>query len=924
MRGLLIASVLLVVVVLLLPPGAIVPISSATHAGAPRSPMPLSLATHGAAARNPNPAPEAALPRSIPISSFHAWNTTWAPSLARLPRPWSGVPSSAVLDTPPLPPATTTPTVLYLLNQSDGCCFEQNVSVPTGSWARVVLNFTGTAVGDVYDSSYRAFLGGVQVMFGTSPEYGTWTVDQDVTPYVSLLHGSVNVTFLFGEALLGGHFVVNLSLAFYPTAPGGLPPPEPNDIVPLWLSTAVTPTIPTLDVNATVPQNVTNATLELWAYGFNPDEFWYTTMPGFRSFDVSVDGTPIASVLPFPYINTGGINLFLWRPIPAVFTTSDRPYHFDATPLLGLLEGTHQYTASLAGISSGSRWILSGALLLNTSANESYGSSVSVHSYSSAPHITNSATAYDEETNASYSWASLLRAPDGAPTSVQGTWRDLFSSNVSLAGSVWENLSLHERTVESVNGTGPSGSWWENRTLNFTLDVDLGDVAVVTSTTDGGYPENVSFTNSFLNGLQSWQESDVSHTMPGGRSVLLATNVSNALEGANGVYSGTEKLTSPNAGQITSVSSINSLTPEAYNQTLTAGSLTGSYVRELTGSAVDPPYPNNQENITKNSFGGRLGAIAGVSSPEIDLGQNATFSVRTLGGVAPLQFVWGDLPVGCGSASTPTLVCHPSSSGLSFPNVTVTDAAGDHTTVLANALLVEKPLGVRGFRGALPTDAGATSSYNVSVTGGLGPYLCAWSVDQQVEAAPEPCAVPFNMTWTVPAPSNQTVTVVVTDGLDGTATTSWVQVVQPPPSVEILKVVANESRLVPGTAVQLTATAENGTGPYHYAWFIGASPASSGPEGPELNWTAAATGEYSFTVQITDAAGEENLSVPWVVSVLGPAPNSNSIGSSGGGSSNLDAWYALAAVVVVAVAMGAFVLTRRRPPRSDDSGPHAS
>src|SRR5579862_1309986 len=108
-----------------------------------------------------------------------AWNT----SLAGTSPDTSTPPTSALIATPPPAVPDTTPTVMYFLNASESCCVESNYSAPTGPWAMIVLNYTGQAVNGVYDSSYRAYVDQSMVLFGTTPEYGTWTVLKDITEY---------------------------------------------------------------------------------------------------------------------------------------------------------------------------------------------------------------------------------------------------------------------------------------------------------------------------------------------------------------------------------------------------------------------------------------------------------------------------------------------------------------------------------------------------------------------------------------------------------------------------------------------------------------------------------------------------------------------------------------------------------------------
>src|SRR5207245_6042697 len=92
----------------------------------------------------------------------------------------------------------------------------------------------------------------------------------------------------------------------------------------------------------TLPTNALRIVLELFAKGNSCDEFWYGSEPdayananglcgggAFREIQVTVDGTLAGVVWPFPYIFTGGVNAFLWRPIAAVGAYNEDPYQVD-------------------------------------------------------------------------------------------------------------------------------------------------------------------------------------------------------------------------------------------------------------------------------------------------------------------------------------------------------------------------------------------------------------------------------------------------------------------------------------------------------------------------------------------------------------------------------------------------------------------
>ncbi|MCI4336358.1 MAG: hypothetical protein L3K17_04060, partial [Thermoplasmata archaeon] len=427
----------------------------------------------------------AEVPRPASDPAARAWNTTLASATPDVTPP----PTSGLISTPPPAIPDTTPVVMYFTNASQNCCVQANFTAPVGTWDLIVLNYTGQAVNGVYDSSYRAYVDQSMVLFGTTPEYGTWTVLKDVTEYTSLFHGTFNLTFLLGAAVTNVYFLTSVSLAFYPVPNGGHAPPEPNLIVPLWFRVSITTSSPTIYVDTNLPTNVTNATMELYAYGFGPDEFWYSQEPGYRNVEVAVNGTSLASVLPFQYINTGGIDLFTWRPITGSFTLSDRPYELNETAALGLLEGPHNLTARLLGVTLSSDWIVAGSLLLHTDANATAASSTSYAWSAPAPTIhTVGSTVYDETATVTYSYSSLVGLP-GGPVNVSLERALTYSSAVTAGQSwltaSWTNLTASEDASTNVTSAYSGGPVTQLLTTDFPLVMDIGD-AFNQSSSNGG------------------------------------------------------------------------------------------------------------------------------------------------------------------------------------------------------------------------------------------------------------------------------------------------------------------------------------------------------------------------------------------------------------------------------------------------------
>ncbi|KAL6977505.1 hypothetical protein U1Q18_026304 [Sarracenia purpurea var. burkii] len=102
-----------------------------------------------------------------------------------------------------------------------------------------------------------------------------------------------------------------------------------------------------------IPTNTRKAVLEVYVSFHGNDEFWYSNPPdsyirmnnlttgrghgAYREVFVTIDGSFVGSVVPFPIIFTGGINPLFWEPVVSIGAFNVPSYDFDLTPFLGIL-----------------------------------------------------------------------------------------------------------------------------------------------------------------------------------------------------------------------------------------------------------------------------------------------------------------------------------------------------------------------------------------------------------------------------------------------------------------------------------------------------------------------------------------------------------------------------------------------------------
>jgi hypothetical protein len=348
---------------------------------------------------------------SLPMSSH--------PAFAADDQPIIGSPNVAVAD-PRVPRPLTKPCEVTLFHDESFGETGENTRMdakphpytyqpPTdckAPWAKVVLEGDFSVdKGHQYDRTVSVWMGGVNLYFGTTEEPSLevapdWHMERDLTDYSSLF-----LTPQSGNAMVNNWIdsirasVIHgtVRLLFYPASKQFPAAKSPDAIYPLGdmggsvknLETSADQVSKTLDL----PRNVERAYLDLFAQGQLHDEFWYNCQPdqyidrtsafamkrgykgapvhprgcgggNFREVMVSIDGKPAALAPIYPWIFTGGIDPFLWRPTPGVQTLNFMPYRLDLTPFAGAISDGAPHTFAIAVLGSNHYFSVTGTLLI--------------------------------------------------------------------------------------------------------------------------------------------------------------------------------------------------------------------------------------------------------------------------------------------------------------------------------------------------------------------------------------------------------------------------------------------------------------------------------------------------------------------------------------------------------------------------------
>jgi hypothetical protein len=418
--------------------------------------------------------------------------------------------SNTVSADPNVTRPSTTPCVVQLF--SDAQFYDFNVEnfsyVPPadcpGPWAKVVLEADiNLNAGIQYDRTANFWLGPTNIYFGTTAEPSnigpSWHIENDLTDYSSIFYTAQSGQADIGNTLCCGltsTIYASASLEFYPVAPGQTAPVTANVVLPLSAgpsggTVALGSTSSTLSGTFTMPTNVQSAYLDVYAQSQSDDEFWYTCVPndvsselescgntGFRETEITIDGQPAGIAPVFPWIFTGGIDPFLWFPIPGVQTLNFIPYRVNLTPFAGVLSNGQPHTVSLSVFNADNYFSATASLLLYLDAG--------------ATQVTGAIT---EDTLASPS-PVVTEKINVQPTSITGTVD--VSSNRSFVISGYANTSSGKVTTK----VSQTVNFYNNQYFGITntfydQDISLGSTLSSTTTTSGGGAATTVSTQTF-------------------------------------------------------------------------------------------------------------------------------------------------------------------------------------------------------------------------------------------------------------------------------------------------------------------------------------------------------------------------------------------------------------------------------------------
>lgn len=306
--------------------------------------------------------------------------------------------SNPITADPPVPHPDTTPCTVQLFTNQPFADFSNKTFAYTppadcpGPWAKVVFSadFTVTA-GRQFDRTAQFFIGNMNIYYGTTAEpraalSPSWHVESDITDLSAGLQAAQQ-----GQAILGNlvnstftsTIFANAQIAFYPAENRDDAPRVADLVVPLPNAPGGAATLSTtasqLTDSITFPRNTEQLFLDVFAQSQGGDEFDWTCVPNdvaaklfscgntaFRETEITIDGKPAGVAPIYPWIYTGGVDPFLWEPIPGVQTLNFKPFRVNLTPFAGTLTDGAPHTVALSVFNANNLFLATANLLVFT------------------------------------------------------------------------------------------------------------------------------------------------------------------------------------------------------------------------------------------------------------------------------------------------------------------------------------------------------------------------------------------------------------------------------------------------------------------------------------------------------------------------------------------------------------------------------
>jgi hypothetical protein len=448
----------------------------------------------------------------------------------------------------PVPPVTPCVVPLYSGETFDDYSRHPFSYTPpagcSGPWSKVVFKADyNVSEGRQFDRTASVWIGGVNIYFGTTQEpqatvSPSWHVERDVTDLSAALASAQPgnaIVYNVYNSTYNGSITGSAELDFYPATPEYPAADAPDQVLSLSsdpagdyanIGTDGAPLARTFSL----PTNVERAYLDVIAEAQSGDEFWYTCGPdsiadltgcggtGFREAEISIDGQAAGFAPISPWIYTGGIDPYLWRPIPGVQTLDFHPFRIDLTPFAAMLSNGQPHTVAVSiatgdpDFSNRSQYFATAATLLlyQDSGTAQITGGLLGTPDDSGVHPVNTLSSssdgqhYDMNVTSQHRFAArgYVNTSHGRVTTVVSETGSFGNRDLLTNGDTYEqNIDLTSNVTSTSTRTDRSGTSERRQNWSFPLKLDY----TFGSTPAGGYAQSTTVdqrhTNDHSNNL---------------------------------------------------------------------------------------------------------------------------------------------------------------------------------------------------------------------------------------------------------------------------------------------------------------------------------------------------------------------------------------------------------------------------------------
>jgi hypothetical protein len=290
-----------------------------------------------------------------------------------------------------------------------------------------------------------------------------------------------------------------------------------------------------------------------------------------------------------------------------------------------------------------------------------------------------------------------------------------------------------------------------------------------------------------------------------------------------------------------------------------------------------------------------------VSEPGVPV----TIGASIAGGTGPFSFIYSSLP-GCAPVNAPSFACDPTATGTFPVRVTVSDALGLQATLTQNLAVVPDLQLAPVHVSPSATDVGRVAVAVVGLSGGIAPFTVAYL------GLPTGClsANTTSLACRPSAPGSYGITVGASDSTGYAVSARATLQVNADPSISAF---TSSPAPTEGQPLVLTLALSGGTGLFNVS-YQGLPWGCTGSNSTIVRCVPSVAGTFGVVATATDAVGY-TVSQPLtlvVAAAAGSGPSNSGLGPFGTSSFDEGLLAGLVALVVVALAGGAWASSSAR------------